>query len=281
MRFSIEEVSAGDELELQILNRALVGTRFAAGVQHFAAVGSTNTMLLEAAANGAAEGTVYVADEQTAGRGRGGHSWHSAPGEGLYMSALVKPALVLREALLLSLATGVAVRQAVLDAAGVALDIRWPNDLLVDGADGVTRKCGGILVETAIGARPESELRYAVIGIGLNVHHRGFPAELTELATSLRLTTEAPLARTGLLVAILRQLDLELDRLERDPASGQAHLLQRFAVVSSWVVGKRVHVPEQGGYTGTTCGLDGLGFLLVDGDDGVRRTVLSGGVRAL
>jgi BirA family biotin operon repressor/biotin-[acetyl-CoA-carboxylase] ligase len=114
-----------DSIDVLAVNRALVGTRFAGKLQHFASVSSTNTLLLEAAANAASEGTVYIADEQTAGRGRGGHAWHSAPGDGLYISALVKPSLLLRNALWLSLATGAAAHRAIREAGGVSIDIRW------------------------------------------------------------------------------------------------------------------------------------------------------------
>src|SRR3984957_7926991 len=119
-------MSLREPIGLSKVRTALVGTRFARGVQHFASVGSTNALLLEAAASGAAEGTVYVADEQTAGRGRGGHTWHSSPGDGLYLSALVKPSLHLRDALLLSLATGLAAWQAIHETTGISIDIRWP-----------------------------------------------------------------------------------------------------------------------------------------------------------
>lgn len=264
------------EINLADLRRSLVGTRFSAGVRHFPTIGSTNSELLAAAAEGAPEGLVYLADEQTAGRGRGGHAWHSAPGDGLYLSALAKPSLPLADALHLSLATGLAVQRAVHEVTGISLDIRWPNDLLLTNPDGRTRKCGGILVETAV--NPDSTLRYAVIGIGLNVHHAGFPEELAPLATSLRLGDPAgPLSRTPLANSLLRQLDLELTRLE----SGDGDLLERFTAGSTWVCGKRVHVPEQGGYTGTTSGLDSRGYLVIASDDGVQRTVMSGGVREL
>jgi BirA family biotin operon repressor/biotin-[acetyl-CoA-carboxylase] ligase len=262
--------SMPDRIDLIALNRALVGTRFAGKLQHFASISSTNTLLLEAAAAGAPEGTVYIADEQTAGRGRGGHAWHSAPGEGLYISALVKPSLHLRDALLLSLATGFAASQAIHAVTAVSVDIRWPNDLLVSN-----KKLGGILVETAVEPGDDPLLRYAVIGIGINVHHAAFPAELSTLATSLTLESETPAFRGPILIALLRVLDQELTLLE----SGSTKLLERFAQFSTWALGKRVHVPEQGGYTGRTAGLDERGFLLVDSDDGVRRTVLSGGVR--
>jgi len=262
------------KLDVAAINAALVGTRFAGKVRHFATVGSTNAMLLEEAAAGAAEGTVFVADEQTAGRGRGGHSWHSTPGDGLYVSVLAKPGLPLRETLWISLATGLAVQSAIRPATGLAVDIRWPNDLLLGG-----RKCGGILVETAVEPERSALLRYAVIGIGVNVNHARFPEELTTLATSLRMESGAAQSRSTLLVALLRALDRELLLLEEAHAQGGGTLLERFALASSWVSGKRVSVPEQGGYTGVTAGLDAQGFLRVAGDDGVLRTVLSGGVR--
>jgi BirA family biotin operon repressor/biotin-[acetyl-CoA-carboxylase] ligase len=267
-------MSSIEELNLAALRAALVGTRFSARLHHFPSVESTNTLLLAAAANGAPEGTIYIADEQTAGRGRGGHTWHSAPGHGLYLSVLAKPSLHLREALSISLATGLAAHSAIQIATGISIDIRWPNDLLLH-----SKKLGGILVETAIApvAKPNTDplLRYAVIGIGLNLHHERFPSELADLATSLRIATSQPQSRSALLIALLRALDLELTRLE----AHDSDLLRRFAEASSWVCGKRVHVPEQGGYTGTTAGLDAHGYLLVDADDHTQRTVLSGGVR--
>ena len=263
-----------DQLNLTRLRAALIGTRFAAPLEHFATAGSTNTLLLEAAANGAAEGTVYVADEQTAGRGRSDHAWHSAAGEGLYLSALVKPALPLLDALLLSLATGLAAWQAVSETAALDVDLRWPNDLMLGG-----RKLGGILVETAVDSGEQAQLRYAVIGVGINLHQRTFPPNLVALATSLDLEADAATSRTELILGFLRALDLELTRLES--RSDTAALLARFTEHSTWVRGKRVHVPEQGGYTGTTAGLDSRGFLLVNADAGSQRTVMSGGVREL
>lgn len=258
------------QLSLGELRAALIGTRFAASLQHFASVDSTNTLLLAAAANGAPEGTVYLADEQTAGRGRGGHAWHSAPGDGLYLSVLAKPSLHLREALWISLATGLAAQSAIHSLTNLSIDLRWPNDLLL-----AEKKLGGILVETAV--EPDARLRYAVIGIGINLGHTAFPAELAPLATSLRIATGQTIPRQTLLIALLRALDYELTQLEANDAT----LLQRFTVASTWVRGKRVQVPEQGGYTGTTAGLNPEGFLVVDADDSTQRTVLSGGVREL
>jgi BirA family biotin operon repressor/biotin-[acetyl-CoA-carboxylase] ligase len=268
-------MSSSEELNPVALRAALTGTRFPARLHHFPTAESTNTLLLEAAANGAPEGTIYLADAQTRGRGRGGHTWHSSPGDGLYLSVLAKPRLPLREALWISLATGLATQSAIKTVTHLNVDIRWPNDLLIPQPSGPGKKLGGILVETAVHPGEEALLRYAVIGIGLNINHESFPAELDSIATSLRIATGQPQSRNALMIAILRALDLELTRLE----AHQSDLLDRFAAASNWVRGKRVQVPEQGGYTGTTAGLDRNGYLLVDADDHTQRTVLSGGVR--
>lgn len=256
------------------MTRAIAPTGLAGPVVHLAATESTNRLALEAAQSGATRG-IWVADEQTAGRGRGGHSWHSVRGDGLYVSVLVTPELPLEKALWLSLATGLAAQQAIEQTTGLRIDLRWPNDLLLNG-----RKLGGILVESSV---EMARLRYAVLGVGINVHHREFPAEIATLATSLRMEGALDVSRQALLIALLRALDRELDALDREHAGMRegADILGRFAAASSWVRGKAVRVPEEGGYTGVTAGLDSRGFLLVDTHDGRRRTVLSGGVREL
>ncbi len=242
-------------------------TRFAGRLHHLPTTTSTSTLALQAASTGYPEGHVWVADEQTAGRGRGGHAWHSEPRAGLYLSALLRPTLSPSNALHLSLATGLAVQAAVAELTGLHPDLRWPNDLLLD-----TRKCAGILVETAVAA---GTLRHAIIGIGLNVAHTAFPPPLADLATSLRLATGRLFPREPLLAAILRHLDREITQLQ----CTNPDILTRFAAASTWVHGKRVRVGEPPAFTGTTAGLDPRGFLLVHADDGTPHTVLSGGVR--
>ncbi|HEX7159141.1 MAG TPA: biotin--[acetyl-CoA-carboxylase] ligase [Edaphobacter sp.] len=266
--------------ELEAVEAGIAGTEFAGRVMHFPSVGSTNQLALEAAQAGARSG-VWVADEQTSGRGRGGHGWHSVAGDGLYVSVLVAPPLPMQDALLLSLATGLAAQGAIEEIAGLPADIRWPNDLLVDG-----RKCGGILVETAVAqteANSPAMLRYAVIGVGINLNHASFPPEIEKIATSLRRESGTAISREAILIALLQRLDTEITLMTGAwrGLSDRKNLLNRFAEASTWVKGKRVRVEESGGYTGVTAGLDVRGFLLVDDDNGVRRTVLSGGVREL
>jgi BirA family biotin operon repressor/biotin-[acetyl-CoA-carboxylase] ligase len=188
--------------------------------------------------------------------------------------------MALVDALWLSLATALAVQAAIATVTNLKPDIRWPNDILIG-----SRKCGGILVETsAVASQPDTPamLRYVVVGVGINVNHEIFPAELEARATSLRRESGRKWTRELILIEFLQTLDKEIALLEAElqgtyVAEG---LLKRFAASSSWVRGKRVSVDEAGGYTGVTDGLDARGFLRVAGDDGMLHTVLSGGVRA-
>ena len=124
-------------------------------------------------------------------------------------------------------------------------------------------------------------LRYAVIGVGINVNQPSFPAELETIATSLKRESGGKWKREPILIEFLQALDKEIAWLESELRGGStaAGLLERFSASSNWVRGKRVRVDEAGGYTGVTDGLDARGFLRVAGDDGILYTVLSGGVR--
>jgi BirA family biotin operon repressor/biotin-[acetyl-CoA-carboxylase] ligase len=272
-------VEDNDSFDLRQVEEGLTDTRFSGQAMHFSSVSSTSLLALEAAQAGAREG-VYVADEQTAGRGRGSHGWHSSQHDGLYVSALIAPPIPMEIALWLPLATGLAAQAAIKETARLEADIRWPNDLLLNN-----RKCGGILVESTAMTASAGEapmLRYAVIGVGINVNQKSFPTDLSDIATSIRIA-KGTVSRQALLIALLRSLDREIRNLTqqfRGTLTGQG-LLERFTVASTWVRGKRVRVEEDGGYTGVTDGLDSRGFLRVAGDDGVLHTVLSGGVRAL
>ena len=271
------------KLDLEALNAQLADTQFAGALHHLATVGSTNALAVEAAQQGARTG-VWVADEQTAGRGRGGHQWHSAAGDGLYVSVLVRPRLAGVDALKLSLAAGLAARAAVVATCGLPsarLDLRWPNDLMVWGADGVERKFGGILTESAMDGG-SGALAYAVIGIGMNLNHTELPEELRAIATSLRMAGAGEVDRGPLLVELLRALEAEVHAVERETHGSSvagSRLALRFAQASTWVEGLAVQVAEGDGYTGQTAGLDEHGLLRVRLADGSLRTVRHGGVR--
>lgn len=221
---------------------------------------------------GAPGDSVYFADEQTAGRGRGAHEWSSPPASGLYVSVLLRPALAPADVLWLSLAAGLAVRHAVKQVTSLKCDLRWPNDLLF----GPKKFCG---ILTELNAEV-TRVRHLVIGIGINVHQPQFPAELRDLATSLYIETGRDWPRQDLLVALLQSLHRELAALTvpGNLSKATADILLRLERASTWIRGKQVYVEEAEEYSGVTDGLDPRGFLQVRTAAGLR-TVFSGGVR--
>jgi BirA family biotin operon repressor/biotin-[acetyl-CoA-carboxylase] ligase len=263
--------SVPDLLLPEILQPLLRGTTFDSHIHHFYKIGSTNTVAMAAAAEGAPEGTVFLAEEQTAGRGRGAHTWESARSAGIYCSVVLRPESPPSEVLVLSLAVGLAVRAAIqqLDAR-VLVDLKWPNDVLIGG-----KKVCGILTEMNAEA---TRVRYIVVGIGMNVNQADFPKELEHEATSLRMATGSEWSRVEVATALLKSLDREYRDLLQESDARQS-ILQRFAEQSSWVQGKPVRIDDNGsGFSGTTEGLDERGFLRLRTAAGLR-TVLSGTVR--
>jgi BirA family transcriptional regulator, biotin operon repressor / biotin---[acetyl-CoA-carboxylase] ligase len=256
------------DYDLAELNSQLQGTIFSAKLHYIPETGSTNTLAMQAATAGVEEGTVIFTDQQTAGRGRNGHNWHSEPGTAILASVVLRPKILPAQALWLSLMAGVAVHDAILRSCAIASDLRWPNDLLIE-----RKKVCGILTEISADAE---QLRFAVIGIGINVNQPSFPADIAALATSLQVETGKQWSRTELLVALLKSLEAQYRNSLG--ADGEQTLLRRVESISSYVRGKRVHVEEGGGYDGVTDGLDPQGFLRVRTPERMR-TVLSGGVR--
>jgi len=260
-----------DLLLPEVLRPLIRGTIFEANLHHFYKIGSTNTAAMAAAADGAPEGSVFLAEEQTAGRGRGAHTWHSERSAGIYGSVIFRPEVTPAEVLILSLAVGLAVHAAIQQIdARVQVDLKWPNDVLIEG-----RKVCGILTEMHAEA---TRVRYIVVGVGLNANHARFPDEIAHEATSLRLVTGSEWSRVELAAALLKSLDREYRDLLEKPAS-RPEILRRFAEHSSWVRGKQVWIDDNGRSSeGTTAGLDERGFLLLRTTMGTK-TVLSGTVR--
>jgi BirA family transcriptional regulator, biotin operon repressor / biotin---[acetyl-CoA-carboxylase] ligase len=259
-----------DLLLPEMLGPLVKGTIFAKQLQHYYRTGSTNSEAMNAAAEGAQEGSVFLAEEQLAGRGRGAHSWHSAQSEGIYCSVILRPPMPPSDALLLSLAAGLAVGAAVSEVTQIAIDLKWPNDLLVGG-----KKFCGILTEMNAEA---TRVRYVVVGVGINVNQMKFPAELRAIATSLRMETGTEWSRVELCAALLKSLDREYRVLLNEGAAARGSVLKRFEDNSSSVRGGKVQVEENGGIEGVTEGLDARGFLQVRTAEGLR-TVLSGTVK--
>jgi BirA family transcriptional regulator, biotin operon repressor / biotin---[acetyl-CoA-carboxylase] ligase len=259
-----------DSYDLPALDRALAGTPFAGKIRYFPSIHSTNVLAMQEAGEGAPEAMVYLADEQTAGRGRGAHSWLSKRGDGLLVSILLRPRVAPADILWLSLAAGLAVREAVRQVTSLEADIRWPNDLLL----GKKKFCG---ILTELNAEV-TRVRHAVVGIGINVHQENFSGELQPIAASLRSETGQTWARQDLLIALLQSLYREAEALSSETAGAAADILRRLNGASSWIRGKQVHVDEGEGFSGVTTGLDHRGFLQVRTPQGLR-IVHSGGVR--
>jgi BirA family transcriptional regulator, biotin operon repressor / biotin---[acetyl-CoA-carboxylase] ligase len=256
------------------LETQLSGTIFGGDrkLHYFPVIGSTNLAAMEAAAGGAPEGSIYLADEQSAGRGRGGHGWHSPAGTGVYLSVVLRPKLPASDALWLSLIAGLAVHSAIGQATNIAVDLRWPNDIMSG-----EKKLGGILTEIST----EGErVRHGVVGIGLNINQQEFPPDIAEVATSLCIVTGRVWSRQPIILALLKSLHDEYAVFQQGNAAGS--VLQRFEQRSSYARGARVSVDDfsSGQYSGITAGLDHRGFLRVETDAGTR-TVVGGGVRKI
>ncbi len=177
--YHIERVP--DILVPNILRRRLAGTPFAKRIHHLFKVDSTNRVALELGQQDEPHGALVVAEEQFAGRGRTSRVWLSEKSAGIYMSILLRPKLTPVQAPALTLAAGLAARDAVAEQSGVEADIRWPNDVLLN-----EKKLCGILTEMY--AEPD-RIKFVVIGIGLNVNHAKMPAAIASIATSLRIET--------------------------------------------------------------------------------------------
>ena len=258
-----------DILVPQMLSHRLYGTPFARRIYHFFKIDSTNAVAMRLGEAGEPHGTIVIAEEQTAGRGRAGRSWISEKSAGIYCSILLRPPIPPAHAPLLTLVAGLAARDAAAEDLDTLPDIRWPNDLLVGG-----RKVCGILTE--MHAEPD-RIHYAVIGIGVNVNQSKMPDELSDIATSLRIESGKILSRLELLIRLLRSVDRYYNQFLSDGASP---ILRRFAEVSSYFKGKRVRITTSTEtFTGTTAGLEASGVLRVARDDGREIVpVLSGDV---
>ncbi len=254
------------------LKPLLKGTLFANAIHHYFRIGSTNVAAMQAGAAGEPEGAVFLAEEQTAGKGRGGHSWHSVESAGIYCSILLRPRVAPADALILALAAGVATADAVRNITELKADLRWPNDLLFG-----TKKFCGILTELNAEA---TRVRYVVVGIGINVNHAEFPDEIRPVATSLKMQSGRTWSRVELTAALLKSLDRVYQELLRGGAAARRDIIARFQANSSLAKDRRVFVEEDGGYAGISAGLDERGFLQVS-SNGTVRTVFSGGVRAI
>lgn len=226
---------------------------------------STMDEAVRLAAEGAQEGTVVVAESQSAGRGRAGRTWFSPSGKGIYFSLLLRPPVLLERFSLLNLLAAVAVSEAVHNVAGVFTGIKWPNDILLDG-----RKAGGILTESG---RDPGGAPYVVVGIGLNVNNG--PAELLPGTAAVKEAAGVKIDR----VALLQEIFFRIETYYIEFCRGDYALITGKWRGLNSTLGKRVKVLlPRGVIEGEAVDIDDDGGLLVRRDSGLTEKVLAGDV---
>jgi BirA family biotin operon repressor/biotin-[acetyl-CoA-carboxylase] ligase len=227
-----------------------------------AVLDSTQNLARDLARRGAPEGTVVVAESQTAGRGRLGRQWHSPPGCNLYCSIVLRPPLAPAAVPALALVVGLAVADAVQEVTGGRATLKWPNDVLLAG-----RKVAGILTE--LDAEVE-RVHHVIVGIGVNVNTDDFPPELAAKATSLRLAAGRPVARALFTAGLLAALEA---RYRRFLADGFAAMRSEWEACAA-LTGKEVRVTApEGEVAGRVLGVDDDGALRLAGPHGELRVV--------
>jgi len=257
-----------DILTPDLLRQQLKGSMFGKRIHHFFRTDSTNRVAMELGYTNEPEGAVVIAEEQTAGRGRAGRNWHSERATGIYATLLLRPKISPVQAPLLTMMAGLSAHAAIQAQTGLQPDVKWPNDLVLNG-----KKLGGILTE--MHAEP-TVVRFVIVGIGINVNQEQFPAELSAIATSLRVETGRGQSRLELLARLLREFETDYNRFLRD---GSGSVTERFTQVSSYASGKKVRVTNgKETYIGVTAGLRPEGLLQIRREDGALVTVLAGDV---
>jgi BirA family biotin operon repressor/biotin-[acetyl-CoA-carboxylase] ligase len=248
------------------VERARLGLTLGAPLVWREQTASTSDDATAAAQSGAAHGALFGAETQTRGRGRRGSEWLSEPGAGLWFSLLLRPRFGPELLPGVALAAGLAVRQAVAARLTVSVQVKWPNDVLADN-----RKIAGILAESQLaGARISS----VIVGIGINVTQREFPAPIREIATSLAQLSARDKSRELLLASVLCELEAELERL----TSGGLGAVADALAAHDALLGRRLRVDAR---EGRGAGIDPSGRLRLRALDGAEQLIASGHVELL
>ena len=239
-------------------------------ILRFDSLDSTNTEALRQARQGAREGLCVIANQQTAGRGRHGRAWESPQGEGLYLSFVLRPTLASEDLPLITLMTGVAVYDTLVEI-GLKPDIKWPNDVLVN-----ERKISGILAEMT----EDRSTPAIVVGIGVNLTSKKFPSEIAETATSIESELKRNITAADLETALLKYLGYFYGILNE--GGGSRAIVDEWRRRSTYADGKLVRVAfENGSTTGITDGIEPNGALRVRSSDGYVSIIQAGDVQRL
>ena len=256
---SVAAVEVSSLMETEVIGR---------DVRYMETIDSTNLYARRLGEDGAAEGVLVVADEQTAGKGRSGRHWTTPPGSAIAMSVLLRPRIAPERISMVTLVMGLAVAKAVRELYGLDALIKWPNDVVVNG-----KKICGILTEMSAELMA---VNYIVIGVGINSNMKEFPEEIRTTATSVALELGQDISRSQLIAEVMKHFEtlyrcfLETSDLSRIMSDYNAILVN---------TGRRVRVLEPGNeYSAQALGTDRLGRLLVRTDEGTVREVYAGEV---
>src|SRR5215467_14168355 len=261
-----------DALLPQLIRPRLHTRMIGRNLYHFYDVDSTNLFAARLLAHGrkAPEGTVILAESQTAGRGRLGRIWHSERGSGIYFSMVLFPKAPPSLAPLFTLATAVALHNAVERYTGLEIDIKWPNDLLIG-----QKKFCGILSEI----QAEVDLvKNMIIGVGLNANHEQLPEDFAGRATSLRMASGRIQSRIEILLEFFEDFETIYMDFER---KGPRSIVDQWTRFSSFANGRKIEIHDGvRKITGITRGLNPLGALKIEQKGGQIEEVYSGDVVA-
>ncbi|MDI6728235.1 MAG: biotin--[acetyl-CoA-carboxylase] ligase [Thermodesulfovibrionales bacterium] len=257
---SIEEIRDSISGRSMIIGREII---------FFDTINSTNTCAMELAEKGYPDGTIIIADAQTGGKGRLGRKWLSPQGKNLYMSIILRPAILPRDAAILTLMTAVACASAIKRISSIPASIKWPNDLMVSD-----RKLGGILTEIKADM---DRIFHAVIGIGININlgASDMPDEIKACATSIKNETGNVLSRTKVAVEILREMDKWYSILLN---SGKKPIIEEWLKLSC-TIGRAVKVTVGNNvFTGIAGTIDEEGMLMLKLPDNTFKKISAGDV---
>ncbi len=253
---------------LENLHELLKSSALAKKIYYFRKVASTNDFAKEKASEGAGEGTLVIAEEQTRGRGRQGRRWVSPPGTGLWFSLVLRPGISPIEASGITPIAAVSAANAIEEVTGLPARIKWPNDILIGG-----KKACGILTE--LGSEPGAS-HYVVVGIGINVNTSSFPEEIEDKATSLKESLGREVSRTEVLARTIGEFEkFYFDFIE---TKSLARVLTAYREKSA-TIGKRVEIAVKDGVLkAEAVDIADDGGLLIKKDDGEVLKINSGEV---
>lgn len=250
-------IGSPDSIAKEEIASRLHTKRIGKEIYYFSKIDSTNQYAKKLGEEGAPDGTIVIADEQTKGKGRSGRHWVTPPGSAIAFTILLRPKLPPASISMVTLVKGLAVCNAIRELYHLPVGIKWPNDVVIDG-----RKICGILTEMSAEV---DGVHYIVIGTGINTNVDSFPDEIKDVATSLKIQLGRPVDRAEVLVRVIEFFEEYYEKFEED---GDLRRLQDTYNEELLNMNEGVRVLDpKGEYTGVALGIDPEGQLLVKRDD--------------